>query len=1456
MVVDINGEDFNLDLELGDMGRNYAYLDAPCCITPDISCLFVEGEELKILVPLSRRLKCHVCEYDCAGKESSGAVSNTLSRHLFSKHKIWAKKLPYRCRFCGYENPINLFYSRKYLEDHIKAHHANCTTAPEELLPFPCIAPDCGQSFSSKRGLAMHGKVHTREKVQFVKNDLLALVPLVKKKANLYSEIKLQTPISPTQITETAVSVKDEIELQANVGFEPEAELFTVLAEREELNEDRLNRIKNKYGWLDDCCIFECLITRIMENKPNFLVVNPVVWNEGYVPTYWDARRKAGRRLPTLPRYSNSWKVAFIPANVNGNHWILGVLTKRTRSLVIFDTMRNPLDGSVKEKMRCIGELLTKKLPRIHEADSNSYFVQQDGCSCGPSVCMLAERIAVGKPTNFMTKEVYEWRDEVYNFLTKKLTDAANQPPIPKNSHIVNSIKEVITAPPAVPIDSELPAEKRELGGENEPKGKNYKKRLNIGEWAVNVVNEWRSLNATWSDFEEICRAFSRIVATTVKGKKDKAELIADSTLSSLSSNYSSEIAKRTVATQTEPALFRRRGAQRKCSAPTPLPVHRLYLTNKKSAINTILNPDTARCELPLEVVEKYFQKVSSRKSIDFHGDFAKLMDALPEPGEAYEEKEVCRPITESEVALLFRRAKRSAPGWDRISYANLKQVDPSFRALTSFFNVCLATERVPEDWKLSQTVLIHKKGNPTDLANWRPISLQITIYKIFSALLSNRISALPNLISREQKGFNKFDGCAENIQKLSSAINDAKLSRKSIAIAFLDLSNAFGSVPHQVIFEMMEKLGLPGKLVNLTKNIYSGSLMTVKTGKGQTRPISMEAGVKQGDPLSPILFNIALELLLRLTSAKFLQYGYKMGTLKVNVLAYADDLAVVTTDEKKLQHQLDNMCHVARIMGLRFNPAKCATLCLKEHVAVIDTKLNLAETPLKSLSWDEHYKYLGFEVGAILRRSPKSQIIQSVKDILAIKESGLMPAQKIDAFRTFIMPRFAFICENSAPYVSDFQSLDRAIAIATKEICNLPIFGASRLYLNSSISKGGLGILRSVDEYYLHAVAKAFRSLTNNDEELRTLAQSELERMVRRWTGYCPTLRDLGGFLGSQELRNAQTFDVLARQAGENSSPFTRFRRAIKHFGAISINVSIEFDMLEAGDIEPLLRVSCERLGKHLIFNRYNSHLVYSLLREMLMDMNSHKLSSEYEYQGSLLKIISANHLNNKFVQDCHFCPANVFRFVHRARLGLVPLGSTPMGRHLQLEVLCRRCFAEKESLSHVLCSCTHSRGLVVARHDAILQLIVEEFRCLKRKNNTKNGFKNGANCLDLEIEPSIWAEGSLYKPDLIITDKTRKIVRVIDVACVNEANAGLLNARARKCAIYEPVRLHFESHGFECCVLPVIVGCLGVWDVQNNIALTEMGFPNGRKTYIARKSIEISLVESRQIFYSHCAV
>ncbi len=159
------------------------------------------------------------------------------------------------------------------------------------------------------------------------------------------------------------------------------------------------------------------------------------------------------------------------------------------------------------------------------------------------------------------------------------------------------------------------------------------------------------------------------------------------------------------------------------------------------------------------------------------------------------------KPSIRNVKEAISRKKSDSAPGPDRISYLVWKKCPSLLPYLCHFYNRVITTSETPDSWKVGNIVLLHKGDDPSKVGNFRPICLSNTIGKIFMGMLARSLSIWliksGALDTSWQKGFVPgISGCVEHAALLTAALRDARESGRSLCAVFIDLANAFGSVP------------------------------------------------------------------------------------------------------------------------------------------------------------------------------------------------------------------------------------------------------------------------------------------------------------------------------------------------------------------------------------------------------------------------------------------------------------------------------------------------------------------------------------------------------------------------------------------------------------------------------------------------------------------------------------
>ena len=120
--------------------------------------------------------------------------------------------------------------------------------------------------------------------------------------------------------------------------------------------------------------------------------------------------------------------------------------------------------------------------------------------------------------------------------------------------------------------------------------------------------------------------------------------------------------------------------------------------------------------------------------------------------------------------------------------------------------------------------------------------------------------------------------------------------SRKNIYFCFIDYAKAFDYVDHNKLWKILKEMGIPGHMTCLLRNLYAGQEATVRIGHGTTDLFQIGKGVRQACILSPCLFNLHAEYIMRNTGLEEEQAGIKFAGRNINNLSYADDTTLMAS--------------------------------------------------------------------------------------------------------------------------------------------------------------------------------------------------------------------------------------------------------------------------------------------------------------------------------------------------------------------------------------------------------------------------------------------------------------------------------------------------------------------------------------------------------------------------------
>ena len=198
------------------------------------------------------------------------------------------------------------------------------------------------------------------------------------------------------------------------------------------------------------------------------------------------------------------------------------------------------------------------------------------------------------------------------------------------------------------------------------------------------------------------------------------------------------------------------------------------------------------------------------------------------------------------------------------------------------------------------------KEGNAKECSNYLTIALISHASKVMLKILQARLQQYVNHgLPDVQAGFRKGRGTRDQIANMRWIMEKAREFQKIIYFCSIDYAKAFACVDHNKLWKILKEMGIPDHLTCLSRNLYAGQEATVRMEHGTTDWFQIGKGVYQGCILSPCLFNLYAEYIMRNTGLEETQAGIKIAGRNINNLRYADDTTLMAQSEKELKSLL-----------------------------------------------------------------------------------------------------------------------------------------------------------------------------------------------------------------------------------------------------------------------------------------------------------------------------------------------------------------------------------------------------------------------------------------------------------------------------------------------------------------------------------------------------------------------
>ena len=281
----------------------------------------------------------------------------------------------------------------------------------------------------------------------------------------------------------------------------------------------------------------------------------------------------------------------------------------------------------------------------------------------------------------------------------------------------------------------------------------------------------------------------------------------------------------------------------------------------------------------------------------------------------------------------------------------------------------------IPDSISIGVITLIPKKMARARLEDWRPITLANVIWKILTKLIAERLGrALPRIIHQGQSASVKGRHITDNILTASLALEYARETRTETVFLKLDFKKAFDRIDHRFLERVLVEIGLGPHIRRLIAGLCGGAQSKLFISGQFTAPINLERGVRQGCPLSPLLFTLATEVLSDALERQVLQpphIGLPLpdGTRLTHRMHSDDTLCISLLAEEHVTALIEQVGRYCEWSGSELNLGKSVAVVSTSHVPDF-----LRELGLTCLGPGCPTMYLGVPFGSRLSAAQRGQ--------------------------------------------------------------------------------------------------------------------------------------------------------------------------------------------------------------------------------------------------------------------------------------------------------------------------------------------------------------------------------------------------------------------------------------------------------------------------------------------------
>ena len=799
-----------------------------------------------------------------------------------------------------------------------------------------------------------------------------------------------------------------------------------------------------------------------------------------------------------------------------------------------------------------------------------------------------------------------------------------------------------------------------------------------------------------------------------------------------------------------------------------------------KAAANGTLDKDEAAPNFSKEDADDFYK---GRYSQPVDIDISQLdwFSEVTPPTVPYDSS----PITPKEVKAIFRgKSPTTAPGEDDLLYGVLAKLPAVHHFLATHYNKTQASSLAPKVWAGSIVKLCHKAGSTEDPSNFRPLALSSCLgkpyHQIKAARLNKYMVSNGYINTSHQKAFLQgINGCMEHIKVLQEVIQDAKANRKTVHISWFDLTDAFGSVSHDLIQFCLEHFHLPEAERKYIHSLYSQLSGKISTKDWISDVFRFLKGIFQGDPYSPSIFLVIFQPLIDFIQSHKDSHGYQLGKSKVLTTPFADDFDLITNNLTKHQKLQLDVQKKAESMGLTFKPSKCRSLSIKAGRVSGDCTFFLlagnGEKSYLATMEDDPHKFLGSTITH--KNSPADHFVflkGKLDEKLTNLDKTLVRGEyKVAIYTRYILPSLQFHFTVHNIHQTHLDIMDNLAKKFLKSWLSFPKRGASDLGI---FHPQLLGIKYPSQVYMESHMGNHISLQLSKDPLVKEATACQLER-EGAWT---------------KKSSTAVECHQLFQQLKENH--FIPTPENCQHYDAA---LRLEIPKLK-------------KAGKALVKEKYHK--------------KAQQAAERLEVQGAMANLVAEEEASIPWQSLIFAVPRGVMAWMARASTNCLASPDNLARWKKIVDTKCPLCSVVPCTLGHLLSNCKEALDRYEWRHNNIVHFLLKEFASQGLEGRELYADLDGKRINGVTIPPDVAM--TAQKPDLVIVNRKASPpeVMLVELTVPWDSSANMGAALQRKTERYSDLKTTIEGNGFKCSNLPLEIGTRGFINLRNKSLLTHL--------------------------------